>query len=77
LDKLIELHQVPYQNTPLAEIGKGEGYCRRQVEGWDKRYEKAKTINVPSFHYVKSGCLITFLKIQPLVLFIMTGALIM
>ena len=33
LDKLIELHQVPYQNTPLAEIGKGEGYCRRQVEG--------------------------------------------
>ncbi|ENX47869.1 MULTISPECIES: phosphotransferase family protein [Acinetobacter] len=53
LDKLIELHQVPYQNTPLAEIGKGEGYCRRQVEGWDKRYEKAKTINVPSFHYVR------------------------
>ncbi|MBJ9985218.1 phosphotransferase family protein [Acinetobacter sp. S40] len=57
LDKLIELHQVPYQDTPLTHIGKGEGYCRRQVEGWDKRYEKAKTINVPSFHYVRTWLL--------------------
>jgi aminoglycoside phosphotransferase (APT) family kinase protein len=23
IDKLIELHQVPYENTPLAELGKG------------------------------------------------------
>ena len=53
IDKLIELHQVPYENTPLAELGKGAGYCRRQVEGWDKRYEKVRTINVPSFKYVR------------------------
>ncbi|MDC4378017.1 phosphotransferase family protein [Acinetobacter baumannii] len=53
IDKLIELHQVPYENTPLAELGKGTGYCRRQVEGWDKRYEKVRTINVPSFKYVR------------------------
>ncbi|MDC4989170.1 phosphotransferase family protein [Acinetobacter baumannii] len=53
IDKLIELHQVSYENTPLAELGKGAGYCRRQVEGWDKRYEKVRTINVPSFKYVR------------------------
>ncbi|MGL3045984.1 phosphotransferase family protein, partial [Acinetobacter pecorum] len=54
IDKLIELHQVPYTGTELEKLGKGEGYCRRQVEGWDNRYEKAKTINVPSFKYVRN-----------------------
>lgn len=53
IDKLIELHQVPYQGTALESLGKGEGYCRRQVEGWDARFEKAKTLNVPSFRYVR------------------------
>ena len=53
IDKLIELHQVPYQGTGLENLGKGDGYCRRQVEGWDARFEKAKTINVPSFKYVR------------------------
>ncbi len=57
IDKLIELHQVPYQGTELEKLGKGEGYCRRQVEGWDKRYEKARTINVPSFKYVRKWLL--------------------
>lgn len=54
LDKLIELHSVPYQGTALESLGKGQGYCRRQVEGWDHRYKAAKTINVPSFKYVCS-----------------------
>ncbi len=53
IDKLIELHQVPYVGTELEKMGKGDGYCRRQVEGWDARYEKAKTLNVPSFKYVR------------------------
>lgn len=53
LDKLIELHQVPYQGTELEKLGKGDGYCRRQVEGWDARYEKAHTINVPSFKFIR------------------------
>lgn len=57
LDKLIELHQVPYQGTALEQLGKGEGYCRRQVEGWDRRYEKVITLNVPSFKYVRKWLL--------------------
>ena len=53
IDKLVELHQVNYRNTALEDFGKGDGYCYRQVEGWDLRYEKAKTLNVPSFKYVR------------------------
>jgi aminoglycoside phosphotransferase (APT) family kinase protein len=57
LDKLIELHQVPYQGTELEKLGKGEGYCRRQVEGWDARYSKALTPNVPDFAFVREWLL--------------------
>lgn len=57
LDALIDLHQVDYHGTALESLskntGKGAGYCQRQVEGWDKRYEKARTLNVPSFKLVR------------------------
>ncbi|WP_375038312.1 phosphotransferase family protein [Acinetobacter sp. RW6] len=53
LDSLIALHQLPYQGTDLEMLGKGEGYCRRQVEGWDKRYEKALTPDVPNFSEIR------------------------
>lgn len=54
IDALIELHQLDYSaNAELASLGKGEGYCERQVSGWDKRYKKAKTPNVPSFYLVR------------------------
>ena len=54
IDALIELHQVDYTKyTDLVNLGRGEGYCERQVTGWDKRYVKAKTPNVPSFALVR------------------------
>ncbi len=53
LDKLIELHRVDYRAAGLADLGKGAGYARRQVEGWSDRYEKAKTWNVPSYRYIR------------------------
>lgn len=54
IDALIELHQVDYKQHPdLMSLGRGEGYCERQVSGWDKRYVKAKTPNVPSFALVR------------------------
>lgn len=54
IDALIELHQVDYSaNAELMSLGKGEGYCERQVSGWDKRYKKAKSPNVPSFYLVR------------------------
>ncbi len=54
IDALIELHQVDYQHHPdLVALGRGAGYCERQVTGWDKRYVKAKTPNTPSFALVR------------------------
>ncbi len=47
LDSLIELHQVDYQSAGLAHLAKGEGYAQRQISGWIKRYQDAKTWNVP------------------------------
>jgi aminoglycoside phosphotransferase (APT) family kinase protein len=52
IDKLIELHRVDIESTGLNELGKGAGYCQRQIEGWTERYKKAKTWNVPSCNYV-------------------------
>jgi aminoglycoside phosphotransferase (APT) family kinase protein len=49
LDKLIELHKVDVQATGLQSLGKGSGYCRRQIEGWSERYNKARTWNTPSY----------------------------
>ncbi len=50
LDKLIDLHKVDYQAAGLDNLGKGQGYVKRQVDGWSGRYTKAKTWNVPSFN---------------------------
>ncbi len=51
-DKLIDLHKVDYQAAGLSDLGKGQGYVRRQVEGWSSRYEKSHTWNVPKFKKV-------------------------
>jgi aminoglycoside phosphotransferase (APT) family kinase protein len=51
-DKMIDLHKVDYQAAGLGNLGKGEGYVKRQVEGWTSRYEKSKTWNVPAFKKV-------------------------
>ncbi len=42
-DTLIELHAVDWKEAGLEEIGKPEGFLERQVMGWIKRYEEAKT----------------------------------
>ena len=40
---LAELHSLDYVEAGLGDLGHPEGYCRRQVEGWTKRYIAAKT----------------------------------
>jgi len=52
IDCLVDLHSVDPNAAGLADLGKGEGYVRRQVEGWSRRYRAAKTWNVPSFERV-------------------------
>jgi aminoglycoside phosphotransferase (APT) family kinase protein len=49
IERLVQLHQADPAQMGLADIGKGPGYVRRQVEGWSERYKAAHTWNVPSF----------------------------
>jgi aminoglycoside phosphotransferase (APT) family kinase protein len=43
IDTLAELHQLDYKTAGLGDLGNPTGYTQRQVNGWIKRYENAKT----------------------------------
>jgi len=47
IDTLADLHDVAYQSIGLGDIGKPDGFMRRQIDGWTARYERAKTKDVP------------------------------
>ena len=40
---LTELHGIDYEAAGLGELGKPEGYLKRQVDGWSKRYFGSQT----------------------------------
>ncbi len=43
IETLSDLHTIDLKKTKLHDLGKPEGYCLRQVEGWSRRYFNAKT----------------------------------
>jgi len=43
IDGLADLHAIDWQAAGLGDFGKPEGYARRQVEGWARRWDKART----------------------------------
>ena len=43
ISNLADLHTLDYAAAGLESLGHSEGYNRRQVEGWTKRYFAAKT----------------------------------
>src|SRR5215213_7582060 len=43
IENLANFHALDYRKIGLGDLGKPEGYARRQVEGWTKRYFNAKT----------------------------------
>ena len=47
IDNLVGLHALDIDATGLIQIGKPEGYVKRQVEGWYKRYLAAQTDDLP------------------------------
>jgi aminoglycoside phosphotransferase (APT) family kinase protein len=47
VDNLVELHALDLEKTGLLALGKPEGYVRRQVEGWQRRYAAAQTDDLP------------------------------
>ena len=46
VDGLADLHAIDVAAVGLSDLGKPEGYARRQVEGWFARYHKAQTHDV-------------------------------
>ena len=49
VDSLLALHAVDVDAAGLADLGRGPGYVRRQVEGWTRRFAAARTDDVPDF----------------------------
>lgn len=47
-ETLVELHCVDYTAAGLGDLGRPDGYGRRQVEGWTERYRRAATTEVPA-----------------------------
>lgn len=52
VDNLVDLHGLDINATGLVSIGKPEGYVRRQVEGWYKRYLSAQTDDLPVMEHL-------------------------
>ncbi len=48
IENLAEIHELDYQAAGLGELGSPQGYVKRQVEGWTKRYFNARTDDVPA-----------------------------
>jgi aminoglycoside phosphotransferase (APT) family kinase protein len=47
IDTHLELHRIDFHSAGLADLGRPDGYVRRQVEGWSGRYRAARTDDVP------------------------------
>lgn len=43
IDGLLELHKLELEKSGLLQLGKPEGYVKRQVEGWSERYLNSQT----------------------------------
>jgi aminoglycoside phosphotransferase (APT) family kinase protein len=54
VDTLAELHAVDYEAAGLGDLGRPEGYVRRQVEGWTGRYRRAESDSIPDADRVAS-----------------------
>jgi aminoglycoside phosphotransferase (APT) family kinase protein len=52
IDGLADLHKIDWRGIGLAEFGKPEGYASRQVEGWTRRWNQAKTEDNPKLDAV-------------------------
>lgn len=48
VSNLVRLHAINTDSEDLKAFHKGDGYVRRQVEGWSRRYRQARTEDVPS-----------------------------
>ncbi len=48
IENLASIHEIDYEAAGLGDLGSPQGYVKRQVEGWTKRYFNARTDDVPA-----------------------------
>ncbi len=46
IENLVEIHALDYAAAGLGDLGKPNGYVARQVEGWTRRYQNARTDDI-------------------------------
>lgn len=47
VNNLVEIHRIDHEAAGLGDLGRPAGYVRRQIEGWTRRYQRARTDDVP------------------------------
>ena len=52
VDTLVTIHAVDIYDPAIAALGKPEGYLGRQVAGWVRRWEAARTGDVPPMDWL-------------------------
>lgn len=52
VDLLVELHALDHRALGLDDLGRPQGYVRRQVDGWTRRYQAARTDDLPELDRV-------------------------
>ncbi len=54
VDTMVRLHAVDWRAAGLDTLYRGEGFVRRQVEGWSKRWDDARTEDVPHIERLRA-----------------------
>ena len=54
ISTLVELHNVNIEKANLKDLGNINGYVKRQVEGWIKRYNHSKTDTIANMDFISS-----------------------
>lgn len=52
VDALADFHAVDYVSLGLEDLGKPNGFIQRQIEGWYRRWQAAKTEEVPEMEAI-------------------------
>ena len=47
VDNLAAIHALDIEAAGLSTLGRPQGYIRRQIEGWARRYDQARTDEIP------------------------------
>jgi len=54
VDNFVHLHRVDYAAVGLSDLGRPEGYLKRQVRGWIERYYGSKTHDYPEVEKISA-----------------------